>query len=187
MRNKIGNYNRTTAKIYCVMIRMISIFSFISSFTKSTQRSLDLARSSSTSINNLFYQQLGNPKTFSAPMVDQSELAWRLLARSNGADLCFTQMILAKQFLIAKDYRHDCMDWLTYELYNESKTKTFPTNLLLQCGITEEMLDVARKKASILDKTLIVQVAGDNVETLIKAGEILQSKAAAIDLNLGIF
>ena len=36
-----------------------------------------------------FYQEiLGNPKFVLAPMVDASELAWRMLARKYSAQLC---------------------------------------------------------------------------------------------------
>ena len=130
-----------------------------------------------------FYESLGSPKMICAPMVDQSELAWRLLTRSHGVDLCFTQMILAKQLLIAKDYRRDCMDWLNYE--NLEKVNHISPSYSLKCGISEEKLFEARSKAAELDRTLIVQLAGDNTDALIKAGKMLQSKAAAIDLNLG--
>ena len=34
-----------------------------------------------------FYKSIGSPKFISAPMVDQSELAWRLMVKQNGVDL----------------------------------------------------------------------------------------------------
>lgn len=46
-----------------------------------------------------------------APMVDHSELAWRMLARKYGAQVTFTPMINMKQFMKDATYRSRAIEF----------------------------------------------------------------------------
>mmetsp|Transcript_29497 Transcript_29497/g.57838 ORF Transcript_29497/g.57838 Transcript_29497/m.57838 type:complete len:474 (-) Transcript_29497:113-1534(-) len=55
------------------------------------------------------FEQLGRPRFVLAPMVDQSFLPFRLLARRYGAQLCYTPMINAGQLVRSALYRREVL------------------------------------------------------------------------------
>src|SRR4051794_2888124 len=51
-----------------------------------------------------FYRSIDSPRLILAPMVDQSELSWRSLARLYGAQLCYTPMFHSRIFVENSGY-----------------------------------------------------------------------------------
>lgn len=51
------------------------------------------------------YRRLGSPKHILAPMVDASELPFRMLCRRYGVDLAYSPMVHSRLFMEKEDYR----------------------------------------------------------------------------------
>ena len=57
-----------------------------------------------------FWRSLGSPRWVAAPMVDQSELAFRMLCRELGTGLCYTPMLHARLMTEVQTYRNQHVD-----------------------------------------------------------------------------
>lgn len=106
---------------------------------------------------------LGSPRYVMAPMVLQSELAFRLLSRRHGCDLCYSPMLPAAAFLAADSAtdheRPDTGVPATREAWFSS--------------------------SSTGDRPLIVQLGGSDLSELLAVGRLVQDRCDGIDLNLG--
>lgn len=58
---------------------------------------------------NSFWDQIGNPKYALAPMVDYSDLPFRMLCRKYGTTLTFTPMFHSVNFSTQEKYRNQCL------------------------------------------------------------------------------
>ncbi|KAL5519662.1 DUS1 [Sanghuangporus vaninii] len=107
--------------------------------------------------NDLYRDVLGSPKYVVAPMVDQSELPWRILSRRYGAQLVYTPMINAKMFAEGKNkaYRDQAFNMIHGE------------------------------EGGPLDRPLIVQFAGSDPDQLLKAARLVEEHCDAVDINFG--
>uniref|UniRef100_D8Q1N3 tRNA-dihydrouridine(16/17) synthase [NAD(P)(+)] n=2 Tax=Schizophyllum commune (strain H4-8 / FGSC 9210) TaxID=578458 RepID=D8Q1N3_SCHCM len=105
-----------------------------------------------------FYREvLGSPKYVVAPMVDQSELAFRILCRRYGAQVAYTPMINAHVFPFYGKKQQD---------------KNF--------DVSE-----GEEGAQGLDRPLVVQFCGNNPDELLASARIVEAHCDAVDLNLG--
>jgi len=100
-------------------------------------------------------RKLGNPRWIAAPMVQQSDLAFRTLVRRYGVDLAYTQMMHACNFAHVKVFREENWD------------------------------GIGNGPEAAFDRPLIAQFAGDNEDDLVRAAEYIQHEVDAVDLNLG--
>ncbi|GAA5986901.1 hypothetical protein JCM11641_006586 [Rhodosporidiobolus odoratus] len=103
------------------------------------------------------WKDMGEPKYIVAPMVDQSELAWRILSRLHGANLCYTPMFHAALFATQKSYQPEAFD-----LSPDSLEGVAP-----------------------YDRPLIVQFCANDKDQWLDAARKLEGRCDAVDLNLG--
>ena len=105
----------------------------------------------------LWRDVLKGAKYIVAPMVDQSELAWRMLSRRYGAELCYTPMLHAAVFNRDANYRRDNLQVCPEDrplIVQVSEIVLSSAQLLLQCGICVKLCPTPFHSSSTLSPPL---------------------------------
>ncbi|CAI9632654.1 trna-dihydrouridine synthase c [Alternaria burnsii] len=129
-----------------------------------------------------FYESIGSPKLVLAPMVEQSEFAWRLLSRSFLPEsqqknlLAYTPMFHSKMFGEKSNYRDAHFQPL-------KSTIPSPTDYyhLSQLPDSDRHLD----GNPAFDRPLTVQFCSNDPEDFLRAAKHVAPFCDAVDLNLG--
>ena len=106
-----------------------------------------------------------------APMIEQSDTAFRILTRRYGSNLCFTPMIHAYSFVNKPSYRR--------KMFHFGSTSSSSSSTSNGSNNKDNTRSVE------VDRPLIAQIAGSNKEILLKCAQMLQGHVDAIDINLG--
>ncbi|MBW0542441.1 hypothetical protein O181_082156 [Austropuccinia psidii MF-1] len=150
--------------------RLVSTWTYSTTGLNSRTARMPVALDRSKREGYEFYRDvLQSPKFIVAPMVDGSELAWRILSRYYGAELCYTPMIHAALFAEPRNTKY-----------------------------RQEQFDVAsvEEGAEQLDRPLIAQFCANEPATLLSASDLIirpgdpesteiLHRVDGFDLNLG--
>ncbi|KAF3926138.1 hypothetical protein ABW21_db0200913 [Orbilia brochopaga] len=126
-----------------------------------------------------FYNSIGCPRRIVAPMVDASELAWRILSRRYGADAAYSPMLHARLFADSAHYRRQSLrPPPTSASTAQSPPALGPTSPL--ASTSEPTFD-----GHLADRPLHIQFCANDPTHLLAAAKLAQPHCDAIDLNLG--
>lgn len=142
----------------------------------SSLEKLDTSRCSSNCGSATVYERLlASPKFIAAPMVSQSDYAFRTLCRRYGVDCAYTQMYHAKNFALSKAYQDKHMDIYPAFLKFVPTEKAHPFH-------EEELLPLE-------GGPLVAQIAGHDPSTMLQVAQTIIERTSgyvqAIDVNLG--
>ncbi|KAK3368049.1 dihydrouridine synthase-like protein [Podospora didyma] len=125
-----------------------------------------------------FYESIGSPKYIVAPMVDQSEFAWRMLSRSflpesqRSTVLAYSPMLHSRLFAENQKYR---------DQHFQPTRQPFGAPDTDPSAIHTPFLDGNPS----IDRPLFVQFASHEPNYLLAAAKIVAPYCDAVDLNLG--
>lgn len=134
-----------------------------------------------------FYESIGSPRYIVAPMVDQSEFAWRMLSRSflpeseRRSILAYSPMLHARLFMDGQKYRDS-----HFQPTRSSKSQITSKQ---QPGAADGGSDPDDKPYldgnRAIDRPLFVQFCANDPEALLAAAKLVAPHCDAVDLNLG--
>ncbi|KAI5274564.1 FMN-linked oxidoreductase [Aureobasidium subglaciale] len=154
---------------------------FALAYTNRTQ-SASMSQSTGKLHGRAFYESIGCPKLILAPMVEQSEFAWRLLTRSflpaeqNKQLLAYTPMFHARLFHENQKYRET-----HFQPLKSSMPDTPLPHPLSDSDRNDRYLDGNHET----DRPLFVQFCANDPDDLLAAARHVQPFCDAVDLNLG--
>ncbi|ROT35684.1 Dus-domain-containing protein [Sodiomyces alkalinus F11] len=129
-----------------------------------------------------FYESLGSPKHVLAPMVAQSEFAWRMLTRSFIAPsdqsnlLAYSPMLHARLYAEKEPYRQNTFQPTRSPCPSSSSPSSATAN-----GTPPPWLDGNPS----IDRPLFVQFCANDPDILLEAAKRVAPYCDAVDLNLG--
>ncbi|KAK0722873.1 dihydrouridine synthase-domain-containing protein [Lasiosphaeria miniovina] len=125
-----------------------------------------------------FYESIGSPKCIVAPMVDQSEFAWRMLSRSflpesqRCSILAYSPMLHSRLFAGGQKYR---------DTHFQPTREPWAGEGFDPAAALTPFLD----GNPAIDRPLFVQFASHDPDALLAAAEMVAPYCDAVDLNLG--
>ncbi|KAJ6256095.1 hypothetical protein Dda_9187 [Drechslerella dactyloides] len=134
-----------------------------------------------------FYNSIGCPRRIVAPMVDASELAWRILSRRYGADAAYSPMLHARLFADSAPYRRQSLRPQTPSPPSSSPASTSPApaSQTIASASTSASICDPTFDGDLADRPLHIQFCANDPAHLLAAAKLAQLHCDAVDLNLG--
>ena len=136
-----------------------------------------------------FWRSINSPRFVTAPMVDQSELAFRSLTRKLGAELCYTPMLHARLFSEIPSYREVHFDALAGEgplfgqLAGHDPNVVVHSAKLIESKVSAVDLNFGCPQAKIC--LSLPRCRTPHFCHICPRFNLIESKVSAVDLNFG--
>lgn len=176
VRSPLSNRSTTNGGSVVPWSRLFSTWKRLDATSgKSKSNSGDGVRSSASPFERL----MGSPQYIAAPMVSQSDYAFRTLCRRFGVECAYTQMYHAKNFVSSQSYQDRHMDIYPAYLKFVPPGKAQPFR----------SLDDEELPLPVEGGPLVAQIAGHDPATMLQVAQTIVERTCgtvqAIDVNLG--